>query len=147
LAAKLVVVLALGCGVALAQVQPAEQTKTEWLTVAGDALNAGVNTIQVDPVLVDSADGQRTMRVRVSRSAQRASWDGIPYRSFDSYVAFDCGNKTARYLSIRFYAQPQWKGEPRKTQSYTTGEPRMMEFRDIQPNPNTRIINAACAAR
>jgi hypothetical protein len=114
-----------------------------WFTVAGDPDNEAVNTVQVNPVSVESGPGLRTMKVRVSRSAPRTSWDGVPYRSYVSAVLFDCPKGTARYLTLTFYMQPGWKGEPHRTVDYGD-PPRWMEFRDVTPNPNERIRRAAC---
>jgi len=131
---------------AMAQAQSPAQPVTSsplWFTVMGDPDNAGLNTVQVDPI--DHDGDPRTMRVRVSRSAPRTSWDGVPYRSYTSTVSFDCEKSTARYLRITYYRQPGWQGEAGQTVDYTTGTPRMMEFRDVTPNPMQRIIHAACS--
>jgi len=134
--AKLVLVLLL--------VWPAARAQTLWFTVMGDPGNASLNTIQVDPVPIEAKDGLRTMRVRVSRSLPRASWDGVPYRSYESMVVFDCARNSARYLSITYFDRPQWSGVSSKTLSYAAGQPRLMLFRDVEPNPTQRIIHAAC---
>jgi hypothetical protein len=115
-----------------------------WLTIIGAPDDPKVNTIQVDPVPKDGEENSRTMRVRVSRSAARVSWDGVAYRSYEADVLFDCRENTARYLSIAYFPQPHWRGEPR-TVDYSTGERRMMEFREVVPNPHQRILYAACA--
>lgn len=124
----------------------AASAQTPWLTITGAPENSSVNTVQVDPVPVDRVEGLMTMRVRVSRSAQRISWDGVAYRSYESNVLFDCRENTARYLSIAFYLQPGWKGEPHQTVDYSKGPSRWMEFREVEPNPTQRILHAACAA-
>ena len=138
-------------GCAIAQTQrtaplppsPVPAVGTTWFTVMGDPQDASVNTVQVDPV--DHDADLRTLRVRVSRSTQRTSWDGVPYRSYTAQVAFECEKNKARYLVLTYYPQPRWQGEPDKTVDYTTGPPRMMEFRDVTPNPTQRIIHAACS--
>ena len=135
---KLPLLLALALAPMLA---PAD---TLWLTVMGSASDPAANTIQVDPAPVEVKDEFRIMRVRVSRSSQRSSWDGIPYRSYESTVLFDCTQQNARYLSLRFFMQPGWAGESHKTSTYPPETPRWMEFRDVQPNPTARIIRAAC---
>jgi hypothetical protein len=118
-----------------------------WLTVLGDAANPAVNTIQVDPAPVSITDAGRVLRVRVSRSADRINWDGVPYRSYESTVLFDCANRTARYLRITYYQQPAWSGEVFKSVNYSAAAPRWMQFREVEPNPNERIIAAACLSR
>ena len=116
-----------------------------WLTVIGEIGNAAVNTIQVNPVPLKSSGTLKTMRVRVSRSAQRTSWDGVFYRSYESTVVFDCAQRTARYDRIDYHLQPFWKGPAERSVGYLKGEPRWMQFREVEPNPNARIIAAACA--
>ncbi|MBC7604755.1 MAG: hypothetical protein H7255_19130 [Ramlibacter sp.] len=116
-----------------------------WLTVAGEPDRPDVNTIQVDPSTRVLGDAMLTMKVRVSRSNQRTSWDGIPYRSYESVVSFDCQNRTARYLTIHYFEKPLWEGQSYRTGDYSRGVPRFMAFRDVEPNPNVRIVNAACA--
>jgi hypothetical protein len=115
-----------------------------WFTVLGDPQEPAVNTIEVDPVPVSVQGEVRTMKIRVSRSTQRTSWDGVHYRSYASTVLFDCANKSARYVSLDFYLQPLWKGESHKTSTYPEGVIRRMEFRDVTPNPRQRLIRAAC---
>ncbi len=116
---------------------------TTWFTVIGDPADARLDTVQVDPV--DRDGDAKTMRVRVSRAAPRTSWDGLPYRSYTANVAFECERKQARYLVITYYTQPGWHGEPGQPVDYSVGTPRMMEFRDVMPNPTQRIIHAACS--
>lgn len=122
------------------------QAQTAWFNVMGDPENETVNTIEVDPtpVFISISGGTRIMRIRVSRSADRVSRDGVPYRSYVSEVLFDCASNTARYVSIDYYRQPAWKGEPYQRSLYPQGEPRPMQFRDVEPNPYRRIIRAAC---
>jgi hypothetical protein len=117
---------------------------TEWLTITGDPNDPTVNTIEVDPVPIAVNGDGRTLRVRVSRSAQRVSWDGVPYRSYVSEVVFECSKHQARYTSLVFYLQPDWLGEPHKTALYPKTVMRRMQFTDVDPNPTTRIIRAAC---
>lgn len=118
--------------------------QTQWFTVMGDAQEAAVNTIEVDPVPLSVKGEVRTMRIRVSRSTPRTSWDGVPYRSYISTVQFDCANKVARYASLDFYLEPLWKGQSHKTSTYPEHVMRRMEFRDVAPNPTQRLIRAAC---
>ena len=115
-----------------------------WFTVLGDPANAAVDTIEVDPSPLSVTVEAQTMRVRVSRSKLRKSWDGVPYRSYVSDVVFDCASKKARYTSLVFYMEPLWQGKSHNTSTYTRDNPRWMEFRDISPNPNRQIIRAAC---
>lgn len=122
--------------------------QTSWLTVVGDESNAGAETVQVNPVPIamDAADIS-TKLVRVNRSEQRTSWDGIPYRSYTAKVRFDCKILTAQYLSIEFHAQPLWVGDKTGPVDYTSGPKRMMRFMDMQPNPSATIVRAACGRR
>ncbi len=117
-----------------------------WLTVLGDPANPVINTIQVNPVPLSISDAGRMLRVRVSRSAHRTSWDGVPYRSYESTVLFDCVNNTARYVQITYYKQPAWSGQAYKSVNYLASVPRWMQFREVEPNPNERIVQAACGA-
>jgi hypothetical protein len=115
-----------------------------WFTVLGDPREPAVNTIEVDPIPVSVQGDVRTMKIRVSRSTQRTSWDGVHYRSYISTVQFDCANKVARYATLDFYLEPLWKGKSHKTSAYPEGVMRRMEFRDVTPNPTQRLIRAAC---
>ncbi len=120
--------------------------QSTWLTILGDPTNASINTIQVNPQPVSVSDAGRVLRVRVSRSSERTSWDGVPYRSYESTVLFDCLKSTARYLLITYYQQPAWLGTAYKSVNYGTSVPRWMQFREVTPNPHERIIQAACGA-
>ena len=118
--------------------------ETGWFTVLGDAHDPNVITIEVDPAPIAVYGDQRTMRVRVNRPEQRTTRDGIIFRSFRSNVLFDCRKKTARYISVDFYMQPLWQGEPHKSVNYPATDLRPMEFREVEPNPRDRIIRATC---
>lgn len=120
------------------------QAKPAWLTVLGDPADLAVDTIEVDPVPVSPPGQPRIMNVRVSRSEPRISWDGVPYRSYESKVLFECDNHKARYVSIVFYLQPGWIGASHRSSEYSSADARWMEFRDVEPNPRLRIIRAAC---
>lgn len=115
-----------------------------WFTVLGDPANPSLDTIEVDPSPLSVTAEAQTMRVRVSRAKLRKSWDGVPYRSYESEVVFDCVNKKARYTALVFYMQPLWQGSSHNTSTYTRNNPRWMEFRDVSPNPKKQIIRAAC---
>lgn len=131
--------LAMYGGLALAQ--------TAWFTVAGDPLDKTAETVQVDPnrVAVPSASetGVVEMKVRVNRAKPRYDWDGIPYRSYESRVIFDCRSKSANYVYVRYFAEPLWGGKSHHEAEYTDS-PRPMRFRDMSPNPTARIVRAAC---
>ncbi len=120
------------------------QAQTVWFNVMGNPADETVNTIEVDPTPVSINGETRIMRVRVSRSADRVNWDGVPYRSYVSEVLFNCADHTARYISIDYYRQPAWKGELYQRLLYSQGKPRPMRFRDVEPNPYRRIIRAVC---
>jgi len=115
-----------------------------WFTVLGDPANPAVDTIEVDPSPVSVTPDAQTMRVRVSRAQLRKNWEGVPYRSYESEVVFDCTSRKARYTTMVFYMQPLWQGPSHNTSTYTRDNPRWMEFRDVRPNPNRQIIRAAC---
>lgn len=118
--------------------------QAQWLSVTGDAVDPAADTVQVDPVTFNRAGALRTVRIRVSRALERKSWDGEVYRSYNSEVLIDCGARTGRYLSIEFFAQPVWQGEPHGKTLYSQREIRPMLFRDMDPNPTQRLIRAAC---
>jgi hypothetical protein len=124
----------------LAQGRPA----ASWLNIQGDASDAAVDTIEVNPETVAVNGPLRTMRVRVSRSVERKNWDGLLYRSYIAEVLFNCNDNNARYVAMEYFMQPNWKGEPYATTRYEPTETRSMRFRDITPNPAAQIIRAAC---
>ncbi|MGE0332179.1 MAG: surface-adhesin E family protein [Ramlibacter sp.] len=130
--------LCLWCTQAMAQTPP------NWFTVLGDRADPTLNTIEVDPAPLENSDAGRIMNIRVSRSAQRTSWDGVPYRSYNARVMFNCTEGKAYYLSLTFYNQPLWQGASHRTSTYTPDNPRPMLFLDVEPNPTQRIIKAAC---
>jgi hypothetical protein len=118
--------------------------QSQWLSMTGDATDATADTVQVDPVTFNRAGALRTVRLRVSRTSERKSWDGAVYRSYVSDVLIDCVARTGRYVSIEFFAQPLWEGEPHGKTAYSRREIRPMLFRDMEPNPTARLIRAAC---
>lgn len=120
------------------------RAQTVSLTVTGDPADPSADTVQVDPEMVSVQGDLRTMRVWVSRALPRTSWDGVPYRSYESQVVFNCARQRARYVSIQYFEEPLWAGAPFKTVDYSTGPVRWMRFVDVDPNPSARIVRAAC---
>ncbi len=131
--------LAMGCGLAAAE--PA------WFTVAGDPLDRSADTVQVDLSGVKQgvarAEGGIELTVRVNRSAPRYNWDGVPYRSYESRVVFDCSAKSGAYVQARYYAEPLWRGASHHEADYADA-PRPMRFSEMSPNPSARLVRAAC---
>ena len=121
------------------------EAQTRWFTVTGNRADAGVDTVEVDPVAVRSDGERKTMNVRVSRATERRNWEGMPYRSYESRVVFDCRARKASYVEATFYPAPLWRGTPRPAVDYSAN-PQPMLFRDVEPNPTQRLIRAACRA-
>ncbi|MDM0028100.1 surface-adhesin E family protein [Variovorax saccharolyticus] len=119
------------------------EAQTPWFTVTGNRADPGVDTVEVDPVAIRSEGELKTMNVRVSRATERRNWDGLPYRSYESRVIFDCRARKASYIEATFYAEPLWRGTPKPVIDYSAN-PRPMLFRDVEPNPTQRLIRAAC---
>jgi hypothetical protein len=122
----------------------AQAAATPWLTVAGDPADPLADTIQVNPLFVRKDGPQRVMEVRVSRSMERTSTDGIRFRSFHGLVAFDCEARVARFLSSQFYKAPLWR-EPGNRLEYPESAGRPVEFRGFDPNPRDKVVQAACS--
>jgi len=124
----------------------AAHAATEWFTVTGDPRLPAVDTVQVDPVAVAPAQAAfKTMSVRVNRAQDRRNWDGVPYRSYEARVLFDCRARKAQYMEAAYYLQPLWQGAVHERSDYSL-DPKPMLFRDMTPNPTERLIRAACRA-
>lgn len=132
--------MAIGMVGCVAHAQPA------WFTVVGDPLDKATDTVQVDPDRVAPTDSANTMNLRVNRANARLNWEGIPYRSYESRVVFDCQSRRASYVAARFYIEPLWQGQPHHLADYAPG-PKPMLFLDMKPNPTARIVRAACRPR
>ncbi len=130
---------------ACALLSVAQAADVPWLTVAGDPADAHADTIQVNPVFVRRDGPQREMQVRVSRSVERISMDGIRFRSFVSLVAFDCEARVARFVTSQFYDGPLWRGAGTRMH-YSEQTWRPVEFRGFDPNPRDKVVQAACSS-
>ena len=113
-----------------------------WLTLTGDPLQPGQDTVQVNPVAVERSAESRTLDIRVNRAQPRHNWDGVPYRSYTAQVRIRCDERRGEYLNIRMYMQPLWVG-PTQEARYDEPRPPML-FKDVRPNPTERIVRAAC---
>lgn len=114
-----------------------------WLTIVGDATDPNTDTIEMNPIAVSRDGPLRVMEIRVNRSAERTSGDGVKFRSFRGEVEFDCSRPSARFVRSQFYAEPLWKS-PKTQLSYPPNKVRPMEFRLFEPNPKDKVIRAAC---
>lgn len=115
-----------------------------WLTIVGEPERADVDTIQFNPIPVSVQGPLRVMTVRVSRSEERMSGDGIRFRSFSGLVEFNCERQQARFASSQFYDEPLWRS-PSRFVKYPPTDVRPMAFRKFEPNPSERVIRAACS--
>ncbi|MES2530245.1 MAG: surface-adhesin E family protein [Pseudomonadota bacterium] len=136
----------LACVQAPVQASTPTSTQAKWFTVAGNPTDAAADTVQVDPVALGVDGPLKTMNLRVNRSTLRTNWEGVPYRSYESEVAFDCRARRADYRIVTYYMAPTWQGAPHLTTNYAN-DPKPMLFRDMAPNPTSRIIRAACRSR
>lgn len=114
-----------------------------WLTIVGDHDDPKADTIEINPLAVSRNGPVRVMEIRISRSIERTSSDGVKFRSFRGEVEFDCARGSARFVRSQFYAQPLWQS-PTVRLSYPPDTVRPMEFRMIEPNPKDKVIRAAC---
>lgn len=134
---KLLLVLCLWSGSFL-------QAQTTWFNIMGEPDDAAVDTVEVNPTPVSINGAIRALQVRVGRSADQLSRDGVSYRSYASEVVSDCVSNSTRHAWIDFYTLPGWKGEPHKRAVYPLSDPRPMQFPEIEPNPYRRIVRPAC---
>ena len=117
---------------------------SNWLTIVGDPLDAATGTIEIDPASGSFYGERRTMLLRVSRSQERTSTDGIVFRSYIASVEFDCIQRNARFLAADFYQQSLWHGTPHKNMVYGPSQVRPVAFRFFEPNPLEKLVQAAC---
>ncbi len=76
---------------------------------------------------------------------ERVGYGGVRYRSYTGLAAVDCEQRKGWFLTLTFYAQPSWQGEPAKVANYKPEEAPMV-FADIPGLPADRLVSAACAA-
>ena len=118
--------------------------QAHWLTMAGDLTTPQVDTVEVSPDSVTVFKNLRVMKIRTNRAANRITYDGLPYRSYHGTVHIDCDAKQARFRQMRYFLGPLWTGEARNVE-YPEGDMPPVAFRDLNPNPVARIVQAACA--
>ena len=132
----------LGC--ALAMTSLSSRAASNWLTLVGDPADPAADYIEFDPASLARENGIPVIAIRVSRASPRTSQEGIVFRSFESAVAVDCKQASARFLRASFYAEPDFKGQPFRTVTFGPTDIRPMAFREIQGAPTQRIVRAAC---
>ena len=119
-----------------------------WLTITGDPANSASHYIQVNVAAIQIKDELRVIPVRINRATLwTTAGDGIQFRSVVTEVQIDCTQQTARYVTAAFYTQPDFRGQPFKVTTYAGDDIRPMIFKDINDDPNARIIKAACSAK
>jgi len=115
-----------------------------WLTLAGDASRADRDSVQVmaDSVSLNGTTG--ALQLRVSRAAERDAYDSLPYRSYIGWIKVDCTQRVGRFQQLQYYSDALWTGEARVV-NFTEPNLPLLMFKDMQPNPTTRLIRAACS--
>jgi hypothetical protein len=114
-----------------------------WLTIAGDSTDPITDYIQFNPAEIGKEGGLVTIPLRVSRSQERVTQDGIKFRSFVAVAGVDCTQRTARFLRATFYMEPGFHGSPHQTKEYGAVV-RPVLFRQIPGDYAERTIRATC---
>ena len=116
--------------------------EAQWFTLLDEADQTPGNVIQVRPEPV-SIDDRVMLQLRVSRDAQRTSFRGQIYRSYEAKVVINCSSHKAWYLWLSYYATPRWAGPTIAREDYTEGQAPVL-FKDIPGESYKRMIAAAC---
>ena len=97
----------------------------------GHPTNAVVDTIQVDPILLSVSGDLHD--ASAGQPVSGNNWDGIPYRSYESSVLFDCASNTARYQKSSSTCSRFGWASPTPPVSYPSTMPRWMLFGGVEP--------------
>jgi len=116
----------------------------DWFTISGYPELPDTDVVQISPALT-SWQQQVTLEVRTTRKSERTGYGGTAYRSYAGLAAVDCAQRKGWFLTLTFYAQPNWQGTAVKSASFKPEEAPMV-FSDIPGKPAERLINATCAA-
>ncbi len=116
----------------------------DWLVLMGTPGRPDSDSIQVDPLAVDSVSGQRTLLVRVNRARDVTDADGMPYRSMEAEATVDCSQGSASFTRKVYYAQPDLGGPVTHQRFFGMRNPPPLQFDGIKGNYATRLIHAAC---
>ncbi len=122
----------------------AANAEAVWFNIKGDSSKPNLDTVEVD---VDSAIQQgdsRLVNLRVNRAGSRTAYDHLPYRSYHSSVLINCDTLTGNHSVLTLFSGPLWKGDQRVLR-YIGADGPDLAFADMTPNPNARIIRAACS--
>lgn len=128
--------------VALAGPASGVAPEAQWFTLEEEPGHTTGNVIQLRPEPV-SIDDRVMLQLRVSRDAQRTSFRGQKYRSYEAKVVVNCTTRNAWYLWLSYYAAPRWAGPSIAREDYTEGEAPVL-FKGIPGESYKRIIAAAC---
>lgn len=116
----------------------------DWFTISGYPELPDSDVVQISPTL-STWQHQVTLEVRTTRKTERAGYGGVRYRSYSGMAVVDCDLGKGWFLTLTFFSQTGWQGEPIKTVNYR-GDEAPMVFSDIPGNPAEKLIRAACAA-
>jgi hypothetical protein len=123
------------------------QAENNWFTLAGDPQDPTADYIQLNPAALSRDKNMRTVPVRVSRVLARTSKEGIVFRSFEGLAAIDCQSGSARILQAAFYAKPDFKGTPFRSEVFGPDDVRPLAFRGVSGKPTQRVVRAACNSK
>ena len=124
-----------------AMTQPA---LADWLPLTGTPGDSSSDSIQVDPTSLRTEAGLKFVNVRVSRSTQRVSQDGVAFRSYEATAAINCLAHSARYTWARFFDKANFQGEIVNERTYHKATVRPVQFLGIPGNYLARLIRATC---
>jgi hypothetical protein len=120
------------------------QAEPLWLTLTGDPTRADRDSVQVraDSVALNGDTG--SLQLRVNRAESRPAFDELPYRSYLGWIKVDCAHQEGLFQQLQYYTEALWTGETRVANYTEPNMPKLM-FKDMQPNPTTRLVRAACS--
>lgn len=118
-----------------------------WLTIVGHAGDSQGHYIQVNPSMIETRGHLLEIPVRINRPVVWMTSDGFPFRSVETEVLVDCRQSTTRFLKATFYAEADFRGPPSKVLSHGRDNIEPLMFKELDGDPEGRIIKAACGAK
>jgi hypothetical protein len=116
----------------------------EWFTLFGSAGVGSEDYVQADPTTIEIDGDIRRLDIRVNRSVQRTSTDGVKFRSLVGQAEVDCAHRSARYVAATFFSDPNFQGTPIASLRFDKSQARPV-FSAIPGALDERLVKAACA--
>lgn len=116
----------------------------KWTTLVGRPNDPASNFVELGTDTMFAFERDRIVRLRINRAVEVKGVTGVAYRSFDGTAEIDCRERSARYVKVAYYRQPNFKGAAIGRQSFRREDVRPVLLKDFDGRYKGQLLDLVC---